>query len=708
MEQKRLGGLDYFKLVAALLVVAIHTSPLSSISTNADFFFTRVLARIAVPFFLMVTGYFLLPQYLYEKSMDTRPLRQFLKKSFLLYMAAVILYFPVNIYAGHFYGAKFIDVFRMLVFDGTFYHLWYLPATILGVWIIWAGTHKLSHNVLAGICLALYVVGLLGDSYYGFITNSFIGGVFDHLFSVCSYTRNGLFYTPIFLVMGAWQSKFVKPAKTWVSFTGFSIFLFLMALEGALLHHLGVQRHDSMYVMLLPCMFFLFRLLTVWDRPPAKHLRRISTWIYLFHPLFIIIVRGIAKASHLEMILIDNSLIHYLAVCILSALAALFLEKLFHRTQKCEIHSGRAWIDLDKKNLYHNIDVLSELLPDGCQLMPAVKANAYGHGAVCIAKALQQKDIHAFCVASITEGIELRENGITGDILILGYTHPSQFSQLHKYRLIQTVVDYPYALSLNAYGIKLRVHLKIDTGMHRLGERPEQIDEIYQMFKMKNLEIDGIYTHLCVSDGVSRSDQEFTKEQACIFYGLLDKLDELGIDRPKIHLLASYGLINYPDIPGDYARIGIALYGLLSNRQDWKNCQVPLLPVLSLKARISLIKEVYKGEGAGYGLLYVAEQNRKIAVLAIGYADGIPRSLSCGVGNVLINGEFAPIIGNICMDQMLVDVTAISGVKQGDTAVIIGKSGDKEITAYDLAEQTGTITNELLSRLGSRLDRGLS
>lgn len=305
------------------------------------------------------------------------------------------------------------------------------------------------------------------------------------------------------------------------------------------------------------------------------------------------------------------------------------------------------------------------------------------------------------------EGIELRKNGITGEILILGYTHPRHFSLLIKYRLIQTVIDYSYAMQLNSYGEKISVHLKIDTGMHRLGERPEQIDKICNIFNLKNLVIEGIYTHLCVSDGSSTADKNFTQKQAASFSQVLRVLDERGLEYHKTHLLASYGLLNYPELSGDYARIGIALYGVLSNRQDEVRCPIHLYPVLSIKARISIVKELFKGEGAGYGLRFIANENKRIAVLSIGYADGIPRSLSCGVGKVLINGKFAPIIGNICMDQTLVDITNISDVKQGDIAVIIGRSGDNEIKVYDLAEQTGTITNEVLSRLGTRLERKL-
>ena len=707
MKQRNLGGIDFFKFIAALVVVAIHTSPLSSFSVDADFILTRVLARIAVPFFLMVTGYFLLPQYLFEKSMDRRPLQHFLKKRVLLYGIAIIIYLPINFYAGQFEVTSIRDFLRILFFDGTFYHLWYLPASILAVLIVYSIGYRCPFKILAGICLMLYLIGLFGDSYYGFIGSTSISRIYDLIFYFTSYTRNGVFYAPIFLVMGAWLNNRGRKSKTILLLIGFFGSVLLMTLEGIALHHLGVQRHDSMYLLLVPCMYFLFRLILIWDKTPSIQLRKISTWIYLLHPIMIIVVRGIAKITHLQKLFVENSLIHYIAVCFFSIIASLILERLLRKQYKEKCYTERAWIELSKTNLYKNIDELSRLLPAGCKLMPAVKANAYGHGAVIISKALADRGIKSFCVASIMEGIELRKNGITGEILILGYTHPRHFSLLIKYRLIQTVIDYSYAMQLNSYGEKISVHLKIDTGMHRLGERPEQIDKICNIFNLKNLVIEGIYTHLCVSDGSSTADKNFTQKQAASFSQVLKVLDERGLEYHKTHLLASYGLLNYPELSGDYARIGIALYGVLSNRQDEVRCPIHLYPVLSIKARISIVKELFKGEGAGYGLRFIANENKRIAVLSIGYADGIPRSLSCGVGKVLINGKFAPIIGNICMDQTLVDITNISDVKQGDIAVIIGRSGDNEIKVYDLAEQTGTITNEVLSRLGTRLERKL-
>lgn len=705
-HDRQLGGLDYFKMFAALLVIAIHTSPLTSISATADFIFTRVISRIAVPFFLMVTGYFVLPQYLFDKSTDYCPLRRFFKKTLILYAAAILIYLPVNIYAGHFDGAGISDVLRMLVFDGTMYHLWYLPASALGMLLVVLWGRRVPFWGITALSLVLYAIGLFGDSYFGIAAACpVVRTVYNSLFCVFSYTRNGLFYVPIFFVMGAWLRKTGTKVKLSISIIALAISGALMIAEGLILHSYGLQRHDSMYVMLLPCMFFLFQLVRSLAWSPAKPLRLISTIVYLIHPLFIVLVRAAAKVIHLEAILIDQSLIFYLAVCVLSCAFAVLAEKLLSRLRKPQYGKERAWIELDRDKLRQNVAALQELLPPGCHLMPAVKANAYGHGAVLLAKELNRLGIKTFCVATASEGVELRRKGVKGEILILGYTHPAQFSLLRKYHFIQTVVDLPYAQVLNAYGKKVKVHLKIDTGMHRLGERFDRIEAICNIFQCKNLEIVGAYTHLCSADMKSAEAQENTKAQGAAFYEVVSQLKQRGYDCGKLHLLASSGLINYPEFAGDYARIGIALYGVLSNRVDLEQCPLKLEPVLSLKTRVALVKELYTGEAAGYGMQHVAKRDEKIAVLAIGYADGIPRALSCGNGSVLIHGQKAPIVGRICMDQMLVNVTDISDVKSGDVAVVIGRSGEQEITAYDLAEQTETITNELLSRLGSRLNR---
>jgi len=366
--------------------------------------------------------------------------------------------------------------------------------------------------------------------------------------------------------------------------------------------------------------------------------------------------------------------------------------------------TGRAWIELDMNNLRHNLNVVRDRLPGNCQLMASVKANAYGHGAVEICQKLNTLGVRAFCVASVMEGVELRKRHIKGEILILGYTHPEQFSLLIKYGLTQTVLDLDYAELLNGFGEKLVVHVKIDTGLRRLGERSENLDRIIRIFECKNLTITGIFAHLSAeNDG--ETGKNFTQEQLERFHHVRTEIEKRGFTRPKAHVQSSCGILSRPDLAFDYARIGRALYGMVSDLGGADRYGVELRPVLSLKARVGAVKTVFAGEYIGYGFTFIAPKDMKIAVLTIGYADGLPRSLSCGVGHVLIDGHRAPVLGSVCMDQTMVDVTDIEKVERGDIAVVIGKSGGAEISACDVAEQAGTSSTEVLSRLGIRLNR---
>lgn len=368
---------------------------------------------------------------------------------------------------------------------------------------------------------------------------------------------------------------------------------------------------------------------------------------------------------------------------------------------------GRAWIELSRNALRHNVEYLRRQLPKDCRLMPAVKANGYGHGGVLVCRVLNEMGVDAFCVATAREGAELRQQGISGDILVLGCTQPEEFPLLRKWRLTQTVVDYPYALKLNGYGYPMPVHIAVDTGMHRLGERSEHLEDIMKMLRLENLRVEGIYTHLCVSDSLEPQAVAYTNSQAAEFAHVVQTLREQGFTVPKIHIQSSYGVLLHPELAGDYARVGIALYGLLSTRADTQRWGQALRPALSLKTRVASVRRLYAGESAGYGLAYTARTDRRIAALAIGYADGISRSLSGEKGFVLIRGRRAPIVGRVCMDQTLVDVSEIPEVQSGDTAVLVGRSGELEISACELAEAAGTITNETLCQLGARLERFL-
>lgn len=391
---------------------------------------------------------------------------------------------------------------------------------------------------------------------------------------------------------------------------------------------------------------------------------------------------------------------------------------------------SRAWAEINLASLAHNVRYLQSLLPARCALMPVVKANAYGHGAGLIAGALNSLGIRSFCVACVSEGMELRRQNIAGEILVLGYTHPDQFPLLDRYALTQTVVDHAHALALSTYACSasrrsfistvspLPVHIAIDTGMHRLGTPSEKEEQIREMFALPGLQITGMYSHLAAAGGTDAASRSFTEEQLNAFYRLTDQLakypdqhtvsctsPKAALPGVKLHLQASYGILHYPLPDMDCARPGIALYGLLSNAADTRALAGKLRPVLSLRARVASVHQLSTGESAGYDMAYTATHPTTIATVTIGYADGLPRSLSEGKGMVLLQGKPAPIVGRICMDQLLADVTDIPEIKPGDIATLIGNDGQESISAANLADACGTITNELLSCLGPRLER---
>ncbi len=363
----------------------------------------------------------------------------------------------------------------------------------------------------------------------------------------------------------------------------------------------------------------------------------------------------------------------------------------------------RAWKEIHYENLKYNVETLQSLLPKGCEFMAVVKADAYGHGAVSTASYLNRLGIRAFAVATVQEGVELRIHGIQGEILVLGYTSPRQIHLLTTYDLIQTAADCAHARALNdAACYPVKIHIKLDTGMHRLGERSDHIQEIASLFTCEKLQILGMYSHLCVADSQKMEDILFTRLQISSFFKTTEQLKEQGLNPGKLHLQSSYGVLNYPDLPVSYARFGIAMYGCYSSPEPGLMNILPLRPVLSLHARIAVIKELQPGETVSYGRNFRAGAPMRIAAVTIGYADGLPRSLSNQQIPVLVRGRKTHIIGNICMDQMVIDVTQIPEARPGDIVTIIGTNGTHTLRAENLAEAAGTITNELLCRLSIR------
>ena len=365
----------------------------------------------------------------------------------------------------------------------------------------------------------------------------------------------------------------------------------------------------------------------------------------------------------------------------------------------------RAWIEVEKSAFDKNIQSLKQFIPAHTQIMAVVQGDAYGHGSVETAKYLNFLGIRAFAAATLSEGITLRKHGIQGVILILGYTAPEDMSEVIRFDLCQTVVDFEHAKALESFGERIPVHIKLDVGMHRLGESPDNSAALRQIYGMPHLDIRGTYSHLSVSDGQDPASVRYTKRQICYFDRTITMIRSWGYDPGKIHLQGSYGVVNYPHLDYNYVRIGIMLYGVKENKTDVLKAPVHLYPALSLKARVSSVKTVAPGDYISYGLDCPVHTRKKIATVTIGYGDGIPRNAGFTGLQALIHGQYASVCGRICMDQLMVDVTGMENVRVGDEVVFIGQSQNREITAEEMAKRAGTITNELLSRLGGRLER---
>lgn len=712
MMKKSYTGIDCFRMIAAFLIIAIHTSPLGTYSEWGDFILTRVIARVAVPFFFMTSGFFLISRY----SCQAEKLKIYMKKTALIYGAAIVLYIPIQLYNGYFKMENLLpNMIKDIVFDGTLYHLWYLPASLAGGAIAWVLVRKIGFRRAFAAAAVLYLIGLFGDSYYGLIEKvPVLGGFYTLWFQVSDYTRNGIFFAPVFFLIGGWTADVQTRLRQAAAWTMCIVMLLLMLAEGMILHYFQLQRHDSMYLFLVPCMYFLFQALLHFRGKRHVWLRDVSLLVYVIHPMMIVVIRLVAKVLHLQALLVENSAVHFLAVVVTSVSVSVAAEAFWQRfgPKRKERHKStdRAYIEINLDNLTHNVQVLCRAMPPGCALMAVVKAQAYGHGMYEIATHLDRIGVRAFAAATVDEGIVLRRFGVRGEILILGYTPPERAQELHKYDLSQTLVDYDYACRLNAQGIQVKAHIKLDTGMHRMGfwvpmdsSAGKEIQKLSQVFAMENLIINGIYTHLCAADSLDENDVLFTRRQIARFYKVINRLKKQGIHIPKIHIQSSYGLLNYPELKCSYVRAGIALYGVLSTSDAQTKLHLDLRPVLALKAHIVLLRNIKEGESVGYGRDFVAGRDSRIAVVCIGYADGFPRILSGKGQHVLIDGQPAPIVGRICMDQLAVDVTELSDVCVGMVVTLIGRDGEEELAAPAVAQQADSITNELLSRMGTRV-----
>lgn len=353
----------------------------------------------------------------------------------------------------------------------------------------------------------------------------------------------------------------------------------------------------------------------------------------------------------------------------------------------------RAWCIISEDALVHNKEVLEEKA--GCPLMAVVKADAYGHGLSETAELLEKHGVQWFCTATLDEAIALRKGGIQGNILILGKTDPWLIHELVKYDLVQTVVDADYARALNTWGVVVKCHLAIDTGMHRIGIPHDDEETIQEVLNLPYLDVSGIFSHLCVSASKKEEDIAFTKLQ-------IERFNAICRGKHLFrHLLASYGVARYGAHVYDGVRCGIALYGCGESTEE--ELGLPLERVMTLQCRMMTVRSLSRGESIGYGLAFTADKDMLVADLSIGYGDGLIRNMT-EKGYVLVHGKRAKIIGRMCMDQMFVDVTGMD-CHPDDVVTIIGKDGEEEITAEEAAGWSGTIANELLSGLSARLER---
>ena len=368
----------------------------------------------------------------------------------------------------------------------------------------------------------------------------------------------------------------------------------------------------------------------------------------------------------------------------------------------------RSWIEIDLDQIKQNYFIYKNSLQSDAEIMAVIKADAYGHGDAHIARWLSEQGCRLFAVSNIDEAVGLRNAGIKGEILILGYTSPKYAKTLSYLDLSQAIVSEEYAEALSKTGQRVKCQFAIDTGMNRIGldgDNTSLCEEIIRKYP-DSLIVEGLFTHLCVADTDSEDAKEFTYGQIRKFKAVADAVADLKL--PYVHCCNSAGGLYYLKNSSEFegigkiVRLGIVLYGL---KPDVDN-HLPngVKPAMTWKSVVSMVKNVHPGETIGYGRTFMVKKEMKVATVTTGYADGLNRLLS-NKGFVMINGSKAPIVGRICMDQTLVDVTEIPDVKMGTEVVIIGKSGDLTYTPDDMAQDLGTIGYEVICNITKRVQR---
>lgn len=363
------------------------------------------------------------------------------------------------------------------------------------------------------------------------------------------------------------------------------------------------------------------------------------------------------------------------------------------------------WAEIDLDKAAYNMKNIKKLVGDK-EVIAVVKADCYGHGADDLAPVFLENGASRLAVAILTEGIELRKKNITAPIMILGYTPLELSEELINNDIEQTVYDLEYAKKLSSLaeklGKKAKIHIALDTGMGRIGFIPneESIEAVEKIASLKGIEIIGIFTHFSTAD---EYDKTYTNEQFKKIKDFIAELEKRGVNIPLKHASNSGAIMEMPETYLDAVRAGIILYGYYPSNEVDKN-KLDIKPILTLKTTVSHIKEVEEGTSISYGRTFITKRKSKIATIPIGYADGYSRLLS-GKAKVIINGKFAPVVGRICMDQCMIDVTDIGEVKVGDEVILLGEEGNLKFNADDFAEIMGTINYEITCMLKQRIPR---
>lgn len=368
---------------------------------------------------------------------------------------------------------------------------------------------------------------------------------------------------------------------------------------------------------------------------------------------------------------------------------------------------NRAWAEINLDAIAHNLREIRKITNRKAEIMGVVKADAYGHGVWGVTQTLLENGVTRLAVSMLDEAIQLRKNGIDVPILILGYTDPVRAEEIISYNVTQTVFSHDLAKALSDAAVKLdrnvKVHIKLDTGMTRVGFMPgySAVKNVIEISKLPRIVIEGLFTHFASAD---EKDKSYTHMQFERFMSICSELGRIGVHIPVKHVCNSAGVMKFPEMHLDMVRTGLIMYGMYPSEEVDKS-RLDLRPAMTLKANVILVKEVEKNTSISYGRIFTTGRESKIATIPIGYADGYTRLLN-NKGKVLINGEIAPVVGKICMDQCMADVTDMSGeVHVGDEVVLFGRQGGAEIKVEEVAAAIGTINYEVVCIIGKRIPR---